>query len=401
MLLPNSKLKFTNVKFLPALCFYGVTCLFATPPSFASAARDLEESLSSVQSKALDGDNYYQGILALFYKYGEKELAIQPQEAERWAKIAAKNGGGIGMAVLASIELEKGNTDRGQFLYDEAYLHSNLRDLAKTKNPFALFCIGLMEIDNPPSNISKGVRNIESSARMGFASAQATLGVIMLTGSGIERNQAEAIKWCSMSARQKLPLGMFYLGMAYSFGDGVPKNQDYANRWIRAAADRELVTAQLTLGMKLALGDGIEKNLGHGVAWLKKAQSNGSAEAEVQLRRFETLLRSNRKPSSQPKKKIKPVGNIQERIENHSTEVSREIGLKNYKVKKYSEAKKHFLRAAEDSDPISLRYLGIMHFLGQEVDRDYVEAKTLLKKAQVGGDQEAGRYLEVIERMSQ
>ena len=34
------------------------------------------------------------------------------------------------MAVLASIELEKGKTERGQFLYDEAYLHSNIRKAA-------------------------------------------------------------------------------------------------------------------------------------------------------------------------------------------------------------------------------------------------------------------------------
>ena len=97
-----------------------------------------KENLSFVQSKALEGDNYYQGALALFYKYGEKGLPVDLGESERWAKLAAKQDGGIAMAVLASIELERNKVERGQFLYDEAYLHSNLRELAKAKDPIAL-----------------------------------------------------------------------------------------------------------------------------------------------------------------------------------------------------------------------------------------------------------------------
>ena len=123
----------------------------------------LDEDLTFVQGKALEGDKYYQGALALFYKYGEKGLPIDLGESERWAKLAAKEDGGVGMAVLASIELERNKVERGQFLYDEAYLHSNLRDLAKAKDPIALFCIGLMEIDNPPRNVEKGMRNLERS----------------------------------------------------------------------------------------------------------------------------------------------------------------------------------------------------------------------------------------------
>ncbi|MEL0099224.1 MAG: hypothetical protein VW907_06690, partial [Opitutae bacterium] len=135
----------------------------------------LEKDLTFVQAKALEGDKYYQGSLALFYKYGEKGLPIDLGESERWAKLAAKEDGGIGMAVLASIELERNKVERGQFLYDEAYLHSNLRDLAKAKDPIALFCVGLMEIDNPPRNVEKGMRNLERAADQGLATAQATL----------------------------------------------------------------------------------------------------------------------------------------------------------------------------------------------------------------------------------
>ena len=162
---------------LPAIVVLALSLCY----SYGSA---LDHNLNFVQSKALEGDRYYQGTLALFYKYGEQGLPIDLGESERWAKLAAKEDGGVGMAVLASIELERNKVERGQFLYDEAYLHSNLRDLAKAKDPIALFCVGLMEIDNPPRNVEKGIRNLERAADQGLATAQATLGMIYFTESG-------------------------------------------------------------------------------------------------------------------------------------------------------------------------------------------------------------------------
>jgi len=365
----------------------------------ACANNALKESVSSIQAKAIQGDSYYQGLLSLYYKYGSNGLSIDMDEAERWAKNATKNGGGIGMATLASIHFEKGQAERSQFLYDEAYLHSNLRELAKSKDPFALFCIGLMEMDNPPRNPQKGIRNIKTSAKVGFPIAQATLGVMYLTGANIERDVNEGVKWCSLGARKTIPLAMYYLGLAYSFGDGVNKNQDYASRWIRAAADRGLVSAQHTMGMRLGMGDGMDKNLKHGVLWLRKAAQNGSEDAMVELRRFETLLNSNREiPNTSHS--FDEMDNPPTQIRETSTKVSREIGLKNYNNKNYMQAKIHFLRAAEQNDAVSQRYLGIMHFLGQGGKKDNQLAKSWLIKSANSGDPDSRRYLKVIERIS-
>jgi len=420
--------------------------VFPTNLALGSA---LAENLSFVQSKALEGDNYYQGALSLFYKYGEKGLPIDLAESERWAKMAAKADGGIGMAVLASIELERDKVERGQFLYDEAYLHSNLRDLAKAKDPIALFCIGLMEIDNPPRNVEKGMRSLERAANKGLATAQATLGMIYFTGIGVERDPKEAIAWCSKAAQKRLPLGMFYLGMAYSSGDGISRNNDFSNRWIRAAADKGLVMAQLTLGMKLALGDGIEHNLDHGVQWLRQAANSGSPEAALQLRRFENLLvKAPQRPSSilenekqgvnklaqnstltqgktqspapqvpMPRKiKQGPTSDpvqmalkiltreyneddaqkmLKEIAGQERTDFLRELGLLHYKKQEFDQARVNFLKAALDKDPQSIRYLGIMHFLGQGTEQDYATAEKWLSQALLLGDNEANRYLRI------
>jgi TPR repeat protein len=446
---PNHLVKFRSTCWIALLAWM----LFSSNHALGSA---LAKNLSFVQSKALEGDKYYQGALALFYKYGEKGLPIDLGESERWAKLAAKADGGVGMAVLASIELERDKVERGQFLYDEAYLHSNLRDLAKAKDPIALFCIGLMEIDNPPRNVEKGMRNLERAANKGLATAQATLGMIYFTGIGVSRDPKEAIAWCSKAARKRLPLGMFYLGMAYSSGDGISRNNDFSNRWIRAAADKGLVMAQLTLGMKLALGDGIERNLDHGVQWLRQAANSGSSEAALQLRRFENLLvKAPKRPSSisenekqgvnklaqnstlaqgksktqspAPRvpmpRKIKPgptsdpvqmaleiltLENNEAAAKKMLKEIAgqgradalRELGLLHYKKQEFDQARDNFLKAALDKDPQSIRYVGIMHFLGQGTKQDYSSAEKWLSQALLLGDNEANRYLRIARQFN-
>jgi len=422
------------------------------------AKSPLTESLGTIQSKALNGDSHYQGALALFHKFGERGLAIDLQEAERWAKLASEKEGAIGLCTLAALSLESGKINRGHFLYDEAYLHSNLLALAKGKDPLAMFCLGMIEIDNPPRNFTKAIRHLEASAEKGFATAQATLGMIYFTGIGVKKDSNLAIKWCSRAAREKLPLGMFYLGMAYSIGDSLERNDDYSLRWIRSAADRELVMAQLTLGMKYAKGDGVEKDLETAVSWLHRASISGSSEAKLQLRKYENHLERLRNPpavyiSENQTKAVSKLAEFDIQANNHSdselqrpiirnpqTDITaedeigfdavesamsvltidkdrekaktlletpalkgnplacRHLGLILYKENKYKTAMKWFEKAALKEDPESLRYMGILFFLGQGVPQDYPTADKWLTKAAQFGDLEASRYLRIVKQ---
>jgi TPR repeat protein len=419
-------------------------------PQTHGKASIMQESLASIQAKALAGDIHYQGVLAIFHKFGEKGLAVDLQEAERWAKLAGEKQGSLGLCVLAALELEKGNGPRGRFLYDEAYLHSNLRSVVKNEDPIALFCMGMIEIDNPPRNFTKGIRHLTRSAEMGFATAQATLGMIYFTGIGVKKDSDKAIKWCALAAGDKLPLGMFYLGMAYSMGDGIPRNNDYGLRWIRAAADRQLTMAQLTLGMKFATGDGTGKNLELAIEWLRRAAVQGkSAEAKLQLRRYENQLMRMRNPpasyvpdeqeksaiqlaqkkilpgiqdnrTSPPKERTPELPNdrIEEPIRtltldrgfgdtksslkvaafNGDLVAAKKLGLKYYSEKDFKEAKKWFEIAAIKKEPEALRYLGILYFLGQGVELNYDSAKEWFTQAVQAGDLEATRYLRIVKQ---
>lgn len=408
--------------------------------AFWLEANPLGETLATIQEKAFNGDAHYQGVLALFYQHGEYGLSIDLEESERWAKMASEKKGALGLATMAALELEQGNIPKGRFLYDEAYLHTNLRQLGKNKDALALFCLGMMEIDNPPANIPKALRHLEESAAGGFATAQATLGMIYFTGIGTAKNSSLAIKWCSKAAKSKSPLGMFYLGMAYSVGDGLPMNDEIAMRWIHASASLELAMAQLVLGMKLAQGDGVDKNLALAVQWLRRASQKGSADAALQLRRYENLLaRSELAPASyklpntqtsfhqnisssistkfkdnnqsSPSKKISQ--NIEQPIvfkeqefinpkifddPDDETETLLRIGLQNYKLGKFIEAKFYFEKSAAQNNPVAIRHIGILFFLGQGVKIDYEQARKYFEQSKSLGDLDSVRYLRILKQ---
>ena len=432
---------------LPIMLMAGANSLIASP---------LTEGLATVHGKAQAGDAYYQGALALFHRHGERGLNVNVAEAEKWARLAAAKDSAFGLCALAGIELEKGNSERGRYLYDEAYLNSGLLALARDDDPLALFCLSMIEIDNPPRNFSKAIRHLNKSADLGLGAAQSTLGMLYFTGIGVKKNSQMAIRWCSKGARLQSPLGMFYLGMAYSVGDGIDYNKDIAGRWLRAAADRNLPMAQLTLGMKYATGEGFDHNLEAAVGWLERASSNGSSEAKLQLRKYRVLLEKAQKGESStaidmdqrslaeiaaekasgsstnldrnatvapspessplsPKELADPVNYARKAltVEKNPTkairllkgparsgdsEASRLLGTVYYRAKEFEQARSWFQSSAKGGDAEAQRFLGMIFFLGQGVEQDYAQASHWLGKASAGGDTQAPRYLRIVEQ---
>lgn len=428
----------------------GVNSLLASP---------LSEELATVHGKAQAGDAYYQGALALFHRHGERGLNVNVNQAEKWARLAAEKDSAFGLCALAGIELEKGNSERGRYLYDEAYLNTGLLALARDNDPLALFCLSMIEIDNPPRNFPKAIRHLSKSADLGLGAAQSTLGMLYFTGIGVKKNSQMAIRWCSKGARMHSPLGMFYLGMAYSVGDGIDYNEDIAGRWLRAAADRNLPMAQLTLGMKYATGEGITRNLEAAVGWLKKAAENGSSEAKLQLRKYRILLENAQKGESTAiidldqrplaqiasqktslvsmnpdknatttpvvtsesaalsskeladpityarkaltleKNPTKAIRLLRGPARSGDSEASRLLGTIYYRTKEFEQARTWFQSSANGGDAEAQRFLGMIFFLGQGVKQDYAQASHWLGKASSGGDTQAPRYLRIVEQL--
>ena len=405
--------------------------------------------VETVRAAAIKGDAYYQGLLGIKLKYGDSGLKVDLIESEEWSAKAAKKNGAFGLCNLASLEMRKRNFEKGRFLFDEAHLHSNLLRLARAEDAVAIFCLGLIEMESTPRNIVKAVRHFEKASSKGFVPAQAILGMLKQNGIGIPRDRAEGIKWSKAAAQAGSPHGKFQLGMAYSIGEGVEFDQSKSMQLIKAAAEQGLGSAQLTLGMKFANGEGVTHDYAQATEWLQKASKQGIGEATFQLRRCQTMLKHQ--PSvvitpTQPKapvdqtpptvvtnppkpdpvvtptpppvidedmklrlqqarhlllveRKISQAKSILKELSAEGvTEAQRLLGIAHYRSQDYRDAHNLFLQAAQKSDPQAQRYLGMIYFLGQGVERDYAQANNWLGKAAIQGDQEAIRYREILQK---
>lgn len=420
----------------------GITDLGAKPAWKA----DVE----TVRAAAIKGDSYYQGLLGIKLKYGDSGLKVDLIESEEWSAKAAKKNGAFGLCNLASLEMRKRNFEKGRFLFDEAHLHSNLLRLARAEDAVAIFCLGLIEMESTPRNIVKAVRHFEKASSKGFVPAQAILGMLKHNGIGIPQDRTEGIKWSRAAAQAGSPHGKFQLGMAYSIGEGVEFDQSKSMQLIMAAAEQGLGSAQLTLGMKFANGEGVEHDYAEAIKWLQKASKQGIGEATFQLRRCQTMLKhqpsivitptqpretvaqtppTNPVVTNPPKpapvepatppvidedmklrlqqarhlllveRKISQAKSILKQLSAEGvTEAQRLLGIAHYRSEDYRDAHNVFVQAAQKSDPPSQRYLGMIYFLGQGVERDYAKANEWLGKASIQGDQEAIRYQEILQK---
>jgi TPR repeat protein len=57
-------------------------------------------------------------------------------------------------------------------------------------------------------------------------------------GSGVRKDQTEAVVWLRKSAEQGLSFAQAELGVAYLLGQGTPKDERQALVWLRKAADQ-------------------------------------------------------------------------------------------------------------------------------------------------------------------
>jgi TPR repeat protein len=116
-------------------------------------------------------------------------------------------------------------------------------------------------------------------AECGNAAAQSHLGYMFISGEGVERDAAEAVKWYRRAAEQGLADAQLNLGLIYAHGDGVPANTAEAAKWFRRAALQGLAEAQGRLAQLCYAGDGVRQDATEALAWLTLAANAGDADA--------------------------------------------------------------------------------------------------------------------------
>jgi TPR repeat protein len=129
------------------------------------------------------------------------------------------------------------------------------------------------------------VRQLQTKADGGNASAQATLGKAYQDGNGVAQNDALALKWCRKAAEQGDADAENTLGIMYRMGEGVARDKEEAVRWFRKSAKQGNPKATFNLGASYYNGDGVEVDDVASFAWFLLAQEAGNPAADESLKR--------------------------------------------------------------------------------------------------------------------
>ncbi len=120
-------------------------------------------------------------------------------------------------------------------------------------------------------------------AYAGDVSAQLRLGVIYLTGDGVAKDDAEAVKWLRKAADQDSALAERYLAEMYFKGRGVPADHEEAAKWLRMAAEQGDAQSEYNLAVLYTNGEGIPRNAKEAANWMRKAADQSLAAGQQGL----------------------------------------------------------------------------------------------------------------------
>ena len=117
----------------------------------------------------------------------------------------------------------------------------------------------------------------------GYAPALNSIGAMYASGTGVPKDDVEAVNWYRQSAERGYNVAQVNLGFMYENGLGVP--QDYANalQWYHLAADQGSALAQDSVGYFYTKGMGVKKDYSEAIVWFRKAAEQGMAGAQYNL----------------------------------------------------------------------------------------------------------------------
>lgn len=142
-----------------------------------------------------------------------------------------------------------------------------------------LACILLL----PACSAETRVATIRGRAETGDIRAEALMGEIYATGNGVQKDDAQAVRWYERSATGGYAQAQYNLGVLYERGQGVPRNDARAAAWYEKAAAQGLAAAQYNIGVLYEQGRGLPRDLGEAAKWYQKAAAQGQPDAQYNL----------------------------------------------------------------------------------------------------------------------
>ncbi|MFG2044220.1 tetratricopeptide repeat protein [Dactylosporangium sp. NPDC048998] len=132
---------------------------------------------------------------------------------------------------------------------------------------------GLLEqwLGNPGAAVEHHLR----AAGQDDADAAFELYVLFSTGTGVERDFAEARRWLERAADLGQHRALYNMGAAHATGDGRPQDMALAVDFYERAARAGNARAATTLGVMYLTGGGVDEDPGRAEEWLDLADDLG------------------------------------------------------------------------------------------------------------------------------
>lgn len=187
------------------------------------------------------------------------------------------------------------------------------------------------------------VATLRRFAEQGNAAVMYRLGRMYERGTGVSRDEAEAVRWYRMGANAGNALAMAELGMMLLEGRGSARNTSEGLSLLKSAADADNANAQWRYGIVLSDGKYTTKDAAQAAVYFERAAQAGYSPAMVDL----GLMHAN--------------GN----------------GV----PRNYQAAARWYQKAIDLNHPAAMVNLGILYQRGNGVEKDEAKAADLYRRA--------------------
>ncbi len=172
---------------------------------------------------------------------------------------------------------------------DDARAAPLLRQAAEAGRPRAQNAYGVflsLGRGGLAKDAAAGTAWYRKAAAQGLAQGQSNLCNNYLFGEGVERNEAEAYRLCTLAAAQERAPALDLLGWMYQNGLGTEKDLSRAFQHYERAARLGYANGQNNLGNMYENGWGVGRDYEQALHWYRQSAAQGYAWAEWNLGRM-------------------------------------------------------------------------------------------------------------------
>ena len=242
--------------------------------------------------------------------YSDNEYGMKDKlEAEKWYRMAEKEGNGYAAYKLGKLKIDDGNIR-------EAVEHLSMAD-----NKYAWYKLGKIYLNENEEmfNPEKGIMYMEKSAEEGNSFAQYQIGKIYNNGKYIERDEEKSMYWFGRASEQNneyaayqlgkiyydkkdypnseqqflkcenesiKPYSDYYLGRMYLDTEGQLYNPNKGIECMERSAGAGNDTAAFMLGITYLKGEAVRQDKTLGRQWIERAAEKGNEYASDFLKKM-------------------------------------------------------------------------------------------------------------------